>query len=238
MWKHRVNQGLFQKALGLNPPSSSSGSNGPYVLIYGGSTATGSLGIQYAVLAGYRVITTCSSSKTDFVTSLGAEKAFDYKSPNCGKEINEYTQNKLMYAWDTIAEPASAKICAEALSTQIPEGQKAKYGSTLPVKLERDEKEVQNTGTLMYTIFGEPFTKGGNQFPKIQEDFDSAKSFFDTTEELLADGKLKTHPEKVGKDGLKGVLQGMLDLKEGKVRGEKLVYRVEETPNEEATQEY
>lgn len=143
-----------------------------------------------------------------------------------------------MYAWDTIGDAGSAKICADALSSQIPEGQKAKYGTIIPVKLERDENEVQQTGTLMYTIFDEPFTKGGNEFPKSQEDFDSAKSFFDITEKLLADGKLKTHPEKVGNGGLKGVLQGMLDLKEGKVRGEKLVYRVEETPDEEATQDY
>jgi NADPH:quinone reductase-like Zn-dependent oxidoreductase len=121
-------------------------------LIYGGSTATGSLGIQFAALAGYRVLTTCSSSKTSFVTSLGAEKAFDYTSPTCGKAINEYTKNKLMYVWDTISEAGSAKICAEALSSQVPEGEKARYGTILPVKIDRDEKEVQTKSTLSESL--------------------------------------------------------------------------------------
>jgi hypothetical protein len=90
----------------------------------------------------------------------------------------------------------------------------------------------------VYTIFNEPFTKSGNDVPAIPEDFASAKSIVSTVEKLLADGKLKTHPEKVGSNGLKGVLQGMLDLKNGKVRGEKLVYRVEETPDESISQDY
>jgi hypothetical protein len=38
------------------------------------------------------------------------------------------------------------------------------------------------------------------------------------------------HPPKVGKDGLQGVLDGLVQLKEGKVTGVKLVYRVDETP--------
>jgi NADPH:quinone reductase-like Zn-dependent oxidoreductase len=176
------------------------------------------------------VITTCSARNNDFVTSIGAEKAFDYTSPTCGKDINSYTNNELLYAWDTISLEDSAKICAEALTT---DGKgKARYGSILPIKLpDRDDVEV--TGTLMYTIFDEAFAKGGRETPRSTEDFESAKTIFELTEELLRTGALKTHPEKVGKDGLKGVLDGMVQLKEGNVRGEKLVYKVDETPNEE-----
>ncbi len=82
----------------------------------------------------------------------------------------------------------------------------------------------------MYTIFNEPFSKFGKDFPKSQEDFDFAKKFFALTQKLIADGKLKTHPEKVGDKGLEGALQGMKDMKEGKVSGVKLVYRVKDTP--------
>lgn len=47
-----VGQGLYQQALKLPLPSTSSpqGREGPNILIYGGSTATGALGIQYARL--------------------------------------------------------------------------------------------------------------------------------------------------------------------------------------------
>ena len=222
-----MNQGLYQKALQLAFPSKPSTDNA-YVLIYGGSTATGSLAIQFARLSGYRVLTTCSPSNNAFVTSLGAEKAFDYRSPTCGADINAYTSNTLLYAWDTISLPASAAICAAALASPAPAGKELKYGSILPVKIE-SRSDVSVVGTLMYTIFDEPFTKGGRETPASPEDFASAKEVFALTEKLLKEGKLKPHPESVGAGGLRGVLQGMQDLKDDKVSGKKLVYRVEET---------
>lgn len=83
----------------------------------------------------------------------------------------------------------------------------------------------------MYTVFGEGFNFGkGSEFPAIPEDFEYTKKFIELTEKLLAEGKLKAHRAKVGADGLKGVLKGLEDMKAGKVSGEKLVYRVEETP--------
>lgn len=85
-------------------------------------------------------------------------------------------------------------------------------------------------GTLMYTIFNESFEKGGKATPAVPEDFEFGKKIFSIAEKLLAEGKLKTHPEKVGPKGLEGVLEGMQDMKDDKVSGQKLVYRVAETP--------
>lgn len=83
----------------------------------------------------------------------------------------------------------------------------------------------------MYTVFGEGFKFGKQlEYPPIPEDFEYTKKFIKLTEKLLAEGKLKAHRTKVGADGLKGVLKGLEDMKAGKVSGEKLVYRVEETP--------
>lgn len=82
----------------------------------------------------------------------------------------------------------------------------------------------------MYTIFGEPFSFGPTKIPAAPEDFEYTKKFLAITEQLLAEGKLKPHTAKVGKDGLEGVLNGLDDLKTGKVSGEKLVYRISETP--------
>lgn len=223
-----VNQGLYQKALQLAFPTSPT-TDKPYVLIYGGSSATGSLAIQFARLSGYRVLTTCSPRNNDFVLSLGAEKTFDYRSPTCGADINAYTSNSLLYAWDTISLPDSAAICAAALASPAPAGKELKYGSILPVKTPGGREDIQVVGTLMYTIFNEPFTKGGKETPASPEDFESAKRVFELTEKLLAEGKLKPHPEAVGEGGLRGVLKGMKDLQEDKVSGQKLVYRVEET---------
>lgn len=84
--------------------------------------------------------------------------------------------------------------------------------------------------TMMYTIFNEEYEKAGRHTPASPEDFEFAKKVFNITEKLLADGRLKTHPEKVGPNGLEGALQGMQDMKADKVSGQKLVYRVAETP--------
>jgi NADPH:quinone reductase-like Zn-dependent oxidoreductase len=58
------------------------------LLVYGGSTATGSLAIQYAIHSGCKVITTCSPRNFPFVKSLGVTEAFDYKDPECGKKVH------------------------------------------------------------------------------------------------------------------------------------------------------
>lgn len=41
---------------------------------------------------------------------------------------------------------------------------------------------------------------------------------------------MKTHTERVRKYGLKGALEGLQEMQTGKVRGEKLVYRLADTP--------
>lgn len=226
-----VGQGLFQKALRLNLPTEPTKTPEP-ILIYGGSSATGSLGIQFARLAGYHVITTCSPKNNDFVKSVGAHEVFDYKDAECGKKINKATGDKLKLIWDTISLEGSAKICADAMSSDT---SGARYGTILPVKFPRDG--VETTMTLMYTIFNDPFHKFGQDFPAVTEDFEFAKKFFGITEKLLAEKKLKTHPEKVGGKGLEGALQGLHDMEDGKVSGVKLVYRVKETPADSKAEE-
>nr|POE80185.1 protein toxd [Quercus suber] len=225
-----VGQGLFQKALKLDLPSASTKpaeKNGEAVLIYGGSSATGSLAIQFARLAGYRVLTTCSPHNNSYVSELGADAVFDYNDPDCGAAINRATNNSLRFAWDTIAQSSSAQICAEALSSS-PDAA-LRYGSTMPVSCPR--KDVTSTATLMYTIFNEAFVKGGSETPKTPEDFEFAKKMFALTEQLLHAKQLSPHPEKVGELGLEGVLKGLKEMKAGKVSGVKLVYRVRDTPD-------
>ena len=58
----------------------------------------------------------------------------------------------------------------------------------------------------------------------------SPRRFSEISTKLLASAQISVHPPKVGKDGLKGVFDGMQQLKEGKVSGTKLVYKVDETP--------
>ncbi|UCK58859.1 hypothetical protein AFCA_001695 [Aspergillus flavus] len=88
-----VGQGLYQ-SLKLALPSEPIKEPEP-ILIYGGSTATGTLAIQFAKLSGYTVLTTCSPHNFDLVKRLGADAVFDYKDPNSAAEIRQYTNNNL-----------------------------------------------------------------------------------------------------------------------------------------------
>jgi NADPH:quinone reductase-like Zn-dependent oxidoreductase len=216
-----VGQGLYQSlklALPTEPTKEPT-----QILIYGGSTATGTLAIQFAKLSGYTVLTTCSPHNFNLVKKLGADAVFDYKDPNSAAEIRKYTNNGLKLALDTISLEASAKYCDNALSTEGGD-----YSALLAVGIERPN--VNDRYTLAYTAVGEAFMFGDTPIPAKPEDKAFAEKFWSIAEKLLAEGKVKPHVTKVNPGGLKGVLEGLQLLKEDKISGEKLVYNIAETP--------
>ncbi|KAK8206787.1 hypothetical protein M8818_004621 [Zalaria obscura] len=217
-----VGQGLYQ-SLKLPLPTEPSKEALP-VLIYAGATATGSLAIQYAKLSGLKVYTTCSPRNFEFVKALGADEAFDYKDPECGKKIREATKDSLAHAFDCISEGSSPQICCDAISSK---GGKISY--LLPVK-DTPRKDVETGNTLAYTVTGEGFPFGPAEFPPKKEDFEFGAMFWELSTKLFGEGKVKVHRPEVRKDGLKGVFGGLNDMRQGKVSAVKLVYKVEETP--------
>ncbi|KAI1042522.1 hypothetical protein LB505_010889 [Fusarium chuoi] len=224
-----VGQGLFQKSLKLRLPSAAVSDvtrHDEPVLIYGGGSATGALGIQFAKEAGYTVITVCTPDHFDYAKSLGAHFVVDYKDPDAGRKIREYTKNKLRLAWDTISIPDSARICAEALTSCS--SSNPVYGSLLPTKNPR--ADVTSIATVFHTTFGRTFDFGGQHMPASKDDYEFGKSFYGLAEQLIAQGRIQPHPGRVGGGGLRGVIDGLAELEAGKVQGEKLVYNVADTP--------
>ncbi|KAJ5613398.1 Polyketide synthase enoylreductase [Penicillium lagena] len=193
------------------------------ILIYAGSTATGTLAIQFAKLSGYKVLTTCSPHNFDLVRRLGADIVFDYKDSTTAAEIRKYTNNDLKLVLDCISLVSSAHFCDNALSTEGGE-----YCSLRNEKIER--ANVNTRSILAYTAIGEAFNFGDIPFPAKPDDKAFMEGFLAIAGPLLAQGKIKVHPPKVGIDGLKGVIDGLRLLKANKVSGEKLVYNVAETP--------
>lgn len=176
--------------------------------------------------SGLEVITTASKHNFDYVKALGASQVFDYKSPTCGADIRKATNNKLYVAWDAIGEKSSANICGEALSSDAsaaPGGQ-ILYATTLGSKVLRDD--VVSRKTMMYTTFGEAYTKGGRETPASKEDFEYMKKFVAISQKLVDDGVIKPHRLDVRKGGLDGIAGGLSDMKEGKVSAAKLVYKL------------
>lgn len=216
-----VGQGLYQ-SLELPWPSTTTTTteDSPSILIYGGSTATGTLAIQFAKLSGFKVLATSSPRNFDLLRSLGADAVFDYHSPTVGAEIRATANDCLAHVFDCIASDSSVAISAEAIG-----GKGGVYSSLLMVK-EFPRKDVNNRRTLAYTGIGETFHKGGTEFAADQSHLDFQVKFWELSRELLAQGKIKVHPPEVREGGLEKVLEGAEDLKQNRVSGVKLVYRV------------
>lgn len=217
-------QGLYQ-SLQLPLPTKPAAEK-TYILIYGGSTATGALAIQYAKLSGLTVVTTCSPRNFEYVKSLGADAAFDYNSPTCSNDIQSWSNDSIHYAFDCISEGDSPKITVPAMSSQG-----GAYSTLLPVPesdVRKMNPKVELKYTLGYTVVGESFKLGPREFPAKEEDFEFGKMFWEMSRELFEHGKLKVHRislDKYGK-GFEGVLKGMDAMRKGEVSGEKLVVTV------------
>jgi NADPH:quinone reductase-like Zn-dependent oxidoreductase len=210
-----VAQGLYQE-LGLPFPPNKVQETTP-VLIYGASTATGTLAVQFAKLSGYEVIATASPHNFDLLRKLGADQVFNYKDADVGQQIRKATKDKLKLVFDCIAEGNSSTICAAAISSSG-----GHLSALLPVK-DFPRNDVKANFTLAYTALGEKYS---DRFPANQKDYEFGSRFWRVAEELINSGKIKTHPTEVRK-GLENVPQGLQDLKDGKVSGVKLVYTVE-----------
>ncbi|KAL3446464.1 zinc-binding oxidoreductase [Aspergillus insuetus] len=214
----------FYRSLGLALPSESLAKEKErkQILVYGGSTATGTLAIQFAKLSGYEVLTTCSPRHFDRVRELGADELFDYNEPGSASAIRAHTNDGLTLAFDAVSVESSAKYCGLALSSKG-----GQYSSLLPIKIELEN--VQSRSTMAYTVFGERFIFGPKEIPAQPDDRTFMEGFCGIFEDLLASGKVKVHPPRVCDGGLDGILDGLQLLREGKVSGEKLVYDIADT---------
>ncbi|GJC86482.1 protein TOXD [Colletotrichum liriopes] len=218
-----VCQGLYQD---LSLPLPTRPASAPIIklLIYGGSTASGIMGIQFSKLSNCRVVATCSPHNFTYLKSLGVDHCVDYRSETCVDEIRAFVGDELLYAWDCIATVQSARICAAAMSRS----KGGHYSSLLFLNgtiLKKMNPKIQCTTTIGYTIFGEKFHKETVIESRL-EDYKFWMEFWAMCERLIWEGEIRPPPQIVnmGGESLEGVLFGMQHLKMGKVSAGKLVY--------------
>ena len=77
---------------------------GKTVVVNGGAGGTGSFAIQIARMAGARVATTCSPRNFDYVASLGAERAIDYRQGDVYAQIREWAPDGVDTVVDTVGQ--------------------------------------------------------------------------------------------------------------------------------------
>jgi NADPH:quinone reductase-like Zn-dependent oxidoreductase len=214
------------------------------LLIWGGSSSTGAIAIQFAKLcvksirpsprsltvlsSGFEVITTCAKSNFDYVKLLGADVVFDSRSATAGTDIHAYTKDKLYYALDCIGEHGSPQAIREALASSAPEGQTIRHGTIMFRPGEKQHRDGTTfTATLGYTAQGEAIDiMGLFKLPGQPDHYEFAVRWLEVVERLYTQGRFRMHRSEVRSGGLEGVLDGLDDMKHGRVSGTKLVYRV------------
>ncbi|KAJ5827803.1 Alcohol dehydrogenase superfamily zinc-type [Penicillium robsamsonii] len=194
-----------------------------YVLVYGGSTATGTIAIQLIRRSGLIPITTCSPKNFPLVERRGAEKAFDYHDADSVKEIKAYTKNALYYALDCFCDSTSMRFCYSVLGRAGGRYTTLEYYNT---EL-HSRKTVKPDWILGVALFGkkvgwkEPYNLEGD--PELRT---FGKVWFMTVQRMLDAGEIKPHPTKLSGTTFEHVIEGVDLIRQKAVSGQKLVYHI------------
>ena len=173
-------------------------------------------------------ITTCSPRNFGLVKALGAVEAFDYHSPSCGTDMQEYTKDNLKYAFDCITETGSMKICYSAIGSKG-----GQYVALDPFPIRgHTRRSIQPNWIIAFTVFNKPINwqRPFRRDPRPR-DREFAESWFQLAQTLLDEGEIEAHGHEKVAGGLAGVIDGMDRVRKGLVSGTKLVYEVSSVDN-------
>ncbi|TPX17557.1 uncharacterized protein E0L32_012150 [Thyridium curvatum] len=195
------------------------------VLVYGGSTATGTAAIQLLRLAGFVPVATCSPHNFELVKSYGAANVFDYRAPNCAAAIRAHTRNELKYALDCITTAESMGICYAALGRA---GGRYTALDPYPETVAATRKIINPDWVLGPVMLGRAIAWPPPHGPRPAdpEMLAFGMCWRKTIQDLLGQGLIREHPLFVQPGGLDRVLVGMDALRAKKVSGKKLVYQM------------
>jgi NADPH:quinone reductase-like Zn-dependent oxidoreductase len=88
------------------------------LLVWSGASSIGHYVIQFAKMAGMKVITTASPKHFDRLQKIGADQCFDYNEPDVGAKIRAATRNKLKHVVDCISDKSTFGKVSDSLSEE------------------------------------------------------------------------------------------------------------------------
>ncbi|ETS86468.1 hypothetical protein PFICI_00296 [Pestalotiopsis fici W106-1] len=194
------------------------------VLVYGGSTSSGTLALQLLKLSGLKPIATASPKNFEMVKEYGAAEVFDYNSADFVANVKSYTKNSLKYVIDCVSTAETMELCYACLGRT---GGRLTTLEPPPSYIHTKPKRIHLDWVLGPALHGKaigwppPMQREGD--PELRE---YGKRWFTTVQGLLDQGKLKAHPLKMMAGGLEGVFEGTDLLRNNAVSGQKLIYRI------------
>jgi len=134
---------------------------GHEVLIYGASSTTGIIAIQFARSLGARVTAICSASNIEMVKSLGADAAIDYT-----KQDALDPQMKFDFIFDAVGRNKSSELKKSLCRNLIANGTEASIDDE---NLKLDSKRLDLVRNLIETGHIKPFIDRVYQFDELAE---------------------------------------------------------------------
>jgi NADPH:quinone reductase-like Zn-dependent oxidoreductase len=206
----------------LHPAAVGAKGSNATVLVYGASTATGTTAIQLLKLSGFKVIATCSQSNFEMVRGYGADVVFDYQDPVCPAEIRAFTKDGLRYVLDCISTTQSMEFCYSVIGRSG-----GRYTGLEPysTSVAATRKLIKADWVLGPVMVGRPIGwPAPYNRPAMPEMAEFGVRWIKTLQGLYDKRLLRPHPLIVRAGGLDGVLQGIQEVKAGRLSGKKLVY--------------
>ncbi|GAA5831645.1 hypothetical protein JCM3766R1_004964 [Sporobolomyces carnicolor] len=206
--------------LGLPEPGVALPRDAETILVYGAATTVGVYVTQLAKKAGHRVVGIAGGS-IDLARSYGADDVIDYrgKTPEqLADEISQAAGGEIHYVYDAVAEHGSFEASVAALK----KNGGGRYTHVLPISDEQAKSLPE--GVTAHAEMCNVAYQGPEEEQKHCE------KYFDLLGEWLAKGEFRTQRLEIVPGGLGGVEEGLRRLQQNEVKGQKLVYRIAETP--------
>ncbi|KAI1506100.1 zinc-binding dehydrogenase [Biscogniauxia marginata] len=192
-----------------------------YVLVFGASTASGTMALQLLKLSGFTSIAICSPKNFTLVKSYGASHVFDYNDENLVEHVQRLTANKLEYALDCITDSFSVATCYAAMART---GGRYVSLELCPADIRPKRRAIQHDWVFAAEVFGKSISLGqGYERPASPELYQFAVYWYKVFQGLINEKKIRSHPLRVLGSGLENIKDGIHLLKTGSISGEKLV---------------
>jgi hypothetical protein len=155
------------------------------------------------------------------VKSLGADAWYDYNEAGWPRKVRrDFPMIELAYE-TTCGEEAWA-LTEEVFSLS---GGRAAVNHP-PTSSKRGDITWQHAAS--YTCFGQRFSLGPVDCPDLPQQYEFSKKWWRYASKLVWEGQLRPHRTIVRESGLEGVVKGIDDIRHQRIRGHKLVYRMDE----------
>ncbi|AWU75800.1 hypothetical protein CAS74_004730 [Pichia kudriavzevii] len=198
-----------------------------WILVWGGTTATGYLAIQIAKkIYGAKVITTANKAKYEsYLKAVGADVVIDYHDDKVIDQLKAATADNIEYALDTVSNKDTFNKTYAALrptgksyiDNLLSLGEETLEGQTT-------KKDTEFSKTFVYLVTGESLDLNGFKLESSPEIVANHKNFHEKILKAVKDGEIKTMPIKIYPNGFNSADAALKELLDG-VSFKKLVIR-------------